>query len=180
MDRLVELNKGDYPSLATNPGVIEVGWTLQLPGKALAIPINTPSIGSGTPVTVSLDRDAFEAEIIRLVNEERAKAGLAPLAVDPEMMQFARERSEDMVDRGYLSHYDPVTGEDLSGPAGENLLDFPMRFGVPVNMESRSVSGWMASEGHRANILNAGAIKTGVGVAVANNRIVVTQLFRSK
>ena len=45
----------------------------------------TPSLGSG-PTAAPLDRDAFEMEVVRLVNKERVKAGLAPLEVDPGLM----------------------------------------------------------------------------------------------
>jgi uncharacterized protein YkwD len=180
VEELVELNKTSYPSLKTDPGAIEVGWELQVPGKGGGIgeiiTINTPSANAGAPTAVPLDRDAFEQEIVRLVNEERAKAGLAPLEVDPGLMRLARERSEDMVARGYFSHYDPVTGADISGDAGENISKQGTRWSGPRIQEI--VNGWMESDGHRKNILNSGATRTGVGVAIANNEIVVTQLFK--
>ena len=41
-----------------------------------------------------------------------------------------------------------------------------------------SVDGWMASHGHRENILNDRYRKTGVGVAIAaNDQVLITQLF---
>jgi LysM repeat protein len=40
--RLVALNQGSYPSLAHNPGVIEIGWKLRLTGGAQASP-KTPT-----------------------------------------------------------------------------------------------------------------------------------------
>ncbi len=179
VERLVELNKETYPSLATDPGAIEVGWTLQVPGRAVTVPVKvivkTPE--AEVQPTAAMERDAFELEVVRLVNEERVKAGLAPLEADPGLMQFARERSEDMIARGYFSHYDPTTGEDLSGAAGENIARFSSRWDIPSGLPQRSVSYWIASEDHRKNILDAGAHKTGVGVAVGNDNIIITQLF---
>ena len=157
VDRLVELNKETYPSLATDPGDIEVGWKLEVPGSGAGIQVTvkkTPSLGSGSAAT-PMDRDAFEMEVVHLVNEERIKAGLAPLEVDPGLMQFARERSEDMVKRGYFSHYDPTTGEPPAQQwsARENIS----RFSTSWNNEHLAqnlVDGLMNSDGHRANIMS--------------------------
>jgi uncharacterized protein YkwD len=41
-----------------------------------------------------------------------------------------------------------------------------------------SVDGWMASHGHRENILNKRYEKTGVGIAIAaNDQVLITQVF---
>ena len=41
-----------------------------------------------------------------------------------------------------------------------------------------SVEGWMASHGHRENILNKRYEKTGVGIAIAaNDQVLMTQVF---
>ena len=114
------------------------------------------------------------------MNEERTRAGLVPLEIDVDLMEFARERSQDMVTRGYFSHYDPDTGEAIAHrrSAAENISHFPLRFDiVPPNLAQRIVSSWMDSEGHRANILKSEAQRTGVGVVLDDTQIVVTQLF---
>jgi uncharacterized protein YkwD len=177
VDELVALNADRYPSLETDPGAIEVGWTLDVPGQdgGLRLELNTPSPNMGAPTAVPLDRDAFEAQVLRLVNEERTQAGLAPLSADPGMMEFARRRSEDMVARGYFSHYDPETGADLTPNSGENISRQGTRWSAPRIQEI--VNGWMESTGHRENILDGGATRTGVGVAVGDGYVIVTQLF---
>jgi uncharacterized protein YkwD len=41
-----------------------------------------------------------------------------------------------------------------------------------------SVAGWMASPGHRANILNPNATRTGVGISFSSDRkVLITQVF---
>ena len=184
VEKLVELNVEAYPSLGSNPGAIEVGWKLKLPGgSGLVVSAGEKSStapGATVSESAAFDQDTFEAEIANLVNEERAKAGLAPLGIDTDLMGFARERSQDMVTRGYFSHYDPDTGEAIAHrwSAAENISHFPLRFDiVPPNLAQRIVSSWMDSEGHRANILKPEAQRTGVGVAVNETQIVVTQLF---
>ena len=179
VDRLVELNQETYPSLATDSNIIEVGWKLKVPGSGSGIQVTvkkTPSLGSGS-TTTALDRDAFEMEVVRLVNEERIKAGLAPLEADPGLMQFARERSDDMVERNYFSHRDPVTGADLTPGAGENVTKLLTTNMLTDQSARRALSNWTGSTDHRANILSNISTKTGVGVAVGDTYVIVTQIF---
>jgi len=114
----------------------------------------------------------FEADILTGMNSERATAGLPPLQLDSALVMVARERSNDMVGKGYFGHVSP-TGDtaftimDRDGIpyawAGENLArnNYPDDESVAVAMRD-----WMASEGHRENILNVHYTAAGVGAAV--------------
>ena len=184
---LVELNEDAYPSLTTHPDAIQVGWQIKLSGDGrdgeVVLPVGgraskAPSSGSSTgPET--LDRDAFEAEIVRLVNEERAGAGLAPLEIDSGLMAFARWRSEDMIARNYFGHSDPETGETLPHRVGgaENVTKLLATTTLSDKSARRAVANWMKSDAHRANTLKAEARKTGVGIAVGQSFIIVTQVL---
>ncbi|TCJ19114.1 hypothetical protein EPD60_01485 [Flaviaesturariibacter flavus] len=110
-------------------------------------------------------RTDLEARMLELVNEERAKAGLAPLKADPEMTAVARAHARDMFARGYFSHYTPEKKDpfDRMGAAnvrfltaGENLA-----LGQTLLICHR---GLMNSPGHRANILHNGFGRVGIGV----------------
>lgn len=106
-----------------------------------------------------------EQEMFALVAIERKKAGLAPLLFDDTLRDLARLHSQDMLIRGYFSHYTP---EGLSpfdrmsaagiiyAYAGENLALAPST--------QLAMQGLMASPGHRANILNPNFKKIGIGV----------------
>src|SRR3990167_5920114 len=48
-----------------------------------------------------------ESEMVDLVNQERAKAGLQSLVVDPLIRNVARAHSMDMLQKGYFAHEDP-------------------------------------------------------------------------
>ena len=120
---------------------------------------------------------AIEAEIARLVNEQRAKYSLAPLTLDWELSRVARYKSQDMRDRGYFGHQSPTYGSPFEmirafgltyRTAGENIARGHLS-AVQV------VTAWMNSSGHRANILNASFTKIGVGY-VADGKY-YTQLF---
>ncbi len=120
---------------------------------------------------------AYEKEVIKLVNNERAKNGLKPLAEDWELSRVARFKSQDMRDNNYFSHTSPVYGSPFDmiknfgityKSAGENIAR------GQINPEA-VVKAWMNSSGHRKNILNASYNKIGVGY-VAEGRY-WTQMF---
>lgn len=120
---------------------------------------------------------AYEAEVIRLVNEIRVKNGLKALTTDWELSRVARYKSQDMVDNRYFSHTSPTYGSPYQmmksfgltyRSAGENIA-YGQRTPQAV------VNAWMNSSGHRANILNASYTKIGVGYVAQGNYW--TQMF---
>lgn len=48
--------------------------------------------------------------MLELVNAERTKAGLNPLAWDAELANVANVKAKDMVDNNYFSHTSPTYG----------------------------------------------------------------------
>lgn len=106
-----------------------------------------------------------EQEMLRLVNQERERHGLAPLTLDPLLQSAARGHSQEMFELGYFGHDSPVSGSpsdrlDTIGAqymvTGENLAYAP---DVDVAHE-----GLMDSTGHRANILSSDFRWIGIGV----------------
>src|SRR4030065_341405 len=61
----------------------------------------------------SVDPATVEAGIVAGINAQRAAAGLPSLQLDPDLVMVARERANDMAQRGYFSHVSP-TGETFS------------------------------------------------------------------
>ena len=125
---------------------------------------------------------AFEAEVVAIVNTERAEAGCAAVTSDDRLTAAARGHSADMAARGYFSHTTPEgvqfstritnAGYRWSG-AGENIAKGQR---TPAEV----MTGWMNSPGHKANILNCGFKNIGVGVAAdAQGSLVWTQEFAS-
>ncbi|MEF2966889.1 CAP domain-containing protein [Paenibacillus sp. M1] len=107
----------------------------------------------------------FAAEVINLVNQERAKQGLKPLAADEELNNMALAKAKDMSQNNYFDHTSPTYGSPFQmmsqfgisySYAGENIA---MGQKTPADV----VNAWMNSEGHRANILNANYTLIGVG-----------------
>lgn len=150
--------------------------------------LNTLTIRPGSDEMVKLPftvEDAgpaprIEAEMLALINQERATAGLAPLSADPALAEVARRHSTDMFARGYFAHtspegtspFDRIAAADIAfRTAGENLALAPTLALVH--------SGLMSSPGHRANILHPDFGRAGIGIVDGGLRgLMVTQLFR--
>jgi uncharacterized protein YkwD len=114
-----------------------------------------------------------EAATLCLVNVQRAGHGERALRPNADLSRSAAAHSEDMVARNYFDH---------TSPAGETLLDrieastyLPPRAGyilgenialgtMQLATPAAIVASWMASAGHRANILNADFRDSGLGV----------------
>lgn len=120
---------------------------------------------------------AYEREVVALVNEIRRAEGLNELTLNEKLCAVAREKSADMQRNGYFSHTSPTYGSPFDmmksfgityRTAGENIA-----MGYPTPAEV--VDGWMNSEGHRANILNASF--TEIGVGYVENGHYWTQMF---
>lgn len=131
-------------------------------------------------VADALPRPDLEEEMLGLVNQERARAGLAPLEADPELVQVARAHSADMYARGYFSHFTPeglspfdriqVAGVPYR-TAGENLAH--------ASTLSIAHNGLMNSPGHRENILRPEFGRVGIGILDGGPRgLMITQNFR--
>jgi uncharacterized protein YkwD len=111
----------------------------------------------------NLKNSAYVEQVVKLVNIERAKEGLAPLTVDNNVEKAAMVRANEI--QTQFAHVRPngtgfVTALKEAGAvyrgAGENIA-----WGQKTPEEV--VAGWMNSPGHRANIMNKNYVNIGVG-----------------
>lgn len=132
-------------------------------------------------ITESEPRPDLEAEMLALINQERAADGLSPLEADAEMREVAAKHSADMFARGYFSHNTPEgespfdrmrEGDVKFKTAGENLALAPTL--------KIAHSGLMNSPGHRANILRPQFGRVGIAILDGGRRgLMITQNFRN-
>jgi len=119
-----------------------------------------------TPISAGRLREVSISSVC-LMNDQRVRAGLQPLRVDPRLWAAAEGHARDEAARNFFSHTnpdgcDPSCRAQAAGypvGAGENLF-------AGVTTAAQAVDGWMNSPGHRANILSAGYQTLGSGTAM--------------
>jgi uncharacterized protein YkwD len=145
---------------------------------ALAASLALAALASASPAAALSvgDRNTLEASVVDRVNAVRKAHGLRPLRVAPRLALAADRHANSMASASYFRHelYTPTRAANWTsfgtwirwfwpGPdysswgAGENLA-----WGAPGISASQTVSRWMASPGHRANILKRGWRRIGV------------------
>ena len=130
-----------------------------------------------TPPTPALSTTM--RDLLDRVNAERSLRGLAPMSYDDRLVLAAQQHSDDQAGMGRMTH----TGSDGSTVAvrvdrvgyGWRSLAENVAFGYTD--VSAVMAGWMASDGHRRNILSSNT-HLGLGVAAgADGRLYWTQVF---
>lgn len=111
----------------------------------------------------------YYQEVLRLVNEIRAEAGVQPLTLDTTLCRAASMRAVEMDYNNIMSHTRP-DGSDWwtvldsygasYGTCGENVA---AGYRTPASV----VTGWKNSPGHYSNMINASFTKLGVGYSSA-------------
>ena len=118
------------------------------------------------------DPDALtvaEQKVLDIVNAERARWGRRPLKANNRLMRIARRHAANMARWNQMSHYlGGSVGQRIAADgywvrsSGENIA-----YGQSGPQHVMNV--WMASSGHRNNILSTGYTDIGIGVAYSNS-----------
>ena len=128
--------------------------------------------GAGLQPTEA-DLAVVRAATLCLVNRERDSHGQGPLATNSDLQNAAQGHSESMASGAYFEHTGPggsfleriresgyLPGPNALYSVGENIAYGSLRDATPEAI----VAAWMASPGHRANILNSAFREVGIGV----------------
>ena len=136
-----------------------------------------PTTKPESTTTPSSELSNYADQVLKLVNQERAKAGLPALTTNKTLQAAANKRAQEIVQS--FSHTRPdgsscfTVLNDYSisyRSAGENIA-----YGQKTPAEV--MKAWMNSPGHRANILKNGFGKVGIGVYKVNGVLYWTQEF---
>lgn len=146
---------------------------------AMALPASSAIAADcpGADVTPTADSITVVAQAtLCLLNGQRAAAGLAPVAEQPQLTQASTAFSQLMVDQHFFAHVSPggsqltdrlTTAAYLGKPGswlvGENIAWGEAYLATPANI----VKAWMNSPPHRANILNGDFEDIGLGIVAA-------------
>lgn len=131
--------------------------------------------GAATPTWSAAGADpiAYAQELVADTNTARDAARLQPLSVSECARAAAADRAQALTGGRELTHASlvPVMEAcDPSGPAAENL--------------SRAAAGpqavvdaWLASPGHRANLLDPTLAQVGIACVLDSDRMLCSQVF---
>jgi uncharacterized protein YkwD len=117
----------------------------------------------------------IRAATLCLVNQERTGQGERALKLNASLEHAAQGHTEDMAAADYFEHDGPngetpvtrmraagyIYGPQVGYEVGENIAWGTLWLATPRAI----VAAWMASPGHRANILDANFRDTGIGVS---------------
>lgn len=126
---------------------------------------------SNKPGVLAYSTEISSNQLLISTNQKRNENGQKPLTMNQTLSAAAQAKANDMAMKDYWSHYTPA-GEapwmfiDQSGykytKAGENLA-----YGFATSKET--VTGWMNSPSHRANMLDGTFSEVGFGFANAED-----------
>jgi len=118
------------------------------------------------PTTTKSSPTGVAGQILTLVNAQRTKAGCKAVTLDARLTAAAAGHAKDMAANNYFSH----TSQD-----GRTFVDRIKAAGYPIPRSENIAAGqptaaavmdaWMASAGHRANILDCSAVAMGAASA---------------
>ena len=123
-------------------------------GGTVPSPSPSPSPSPTPTPPVTTPAHEFELEVLRLINVERASAGLSLFVWDDSLWAVARAHSVDMATRGFFSHTCPsgvTTSDRINNGTRWSSGGECLAFG---DTPSAAVQAWMNSPGHRAILLN--------------------------
>ena len=122
-------------------------------------------------------------ELLTLTNQKRAESGLPPLQMNPELANAAAAKASDMFSKNYWAHVAPdgATPWGFIRSAGYEYIWAGENLARGYTTSSDVVNAWMASPGHKANILSSNysdigfAIQT--GTLTGDETVLVVQEF---
>ncbi|MFI6346365.1 CAP domain-containing protein [Streptomyces sp. NPDC050560] len=132
---------------------------------AAATALTATPAASATAAPTAVNR---RAQVIKLTNAERTKAGCPKLKSNAALGKAARRHSADMANHDFVGHNGSggstlVSRAQAAGYTGWRALAENVAGGQQT--PKAVVKGWMNSPGHRANILNCSLKHIGVGYA---------------
>ena len=151
---------GRTPSTSTSPSTPSTSATSPQPSLTTRAP--APLVTASAPDS---------QQVVALVNVERSRAGCGPVSVNAALRRAAQGHSDDMASRDYFSHTSPdgVTFAERIRAAGYDGGAIAENIAAGQTSAKEVMRAWMASPGHRANILDCAYRDLGVGYATGGS-----------
>ena len=138
-----------------------------------------PRFGGAPGDSDAIEGEAeLEVEMLGLINRARAEHGVSPLVPDPSLTYVARYHALDMATFGYAGHDSPRTGSyrdrlDRVGYARRLARENAAR----SNTLQSGHANFLASPGHRANLLADDVTHVGIGIVERAEGFYIVQAF---
>ncbi|WP_188402091.1 LysM peptidoglycan-binding domain-containing protein [Fictibacillus barbaricus] len=150
--------------LQVNPQIKQINWVY--PGQVLDLPAAKTSAPTtpSTPSTPNTTVGSYATQVSQIVNQERQKAGLAPLTLDAELSNVAMAKAKDMITNNYFDHNSPTYGSpfEMMRSFGINYTAAGENIAKGQTSPQAVMNDWMNSPGHRQNILSSNYDSIGV------------------
>lgn len=119
--------------------------------------------------------DVISAACVKFTNEFRAAHDKPPVEFDPALIRVGQSHSDGMAAGRVAVGHAGFSGraKQIQGRSAENVAMMPAGSGVA----RMAVDGWIASPGHRRNLLGPYRFM-GVSVAAGGEHMYLTQLFK--
>ena len=129
------------------------------------------------PAQSTQPNSSYAAQVVSLVNAERAKQGLSALTVSTKVQQAAQTRAGEL--KSSFSHTRPSGASCFTAltEAGVSYTRAGENIAYGQSSPAAVVQAWMNSSGHRANILSRDFTTIGVGYTVVNGTAYWSQFF---
>lgn len=104
--------------------------------------------------------------LISLTNNQRVQAGLVPLSYNGSLASSAYAKAQDMLAKGYWAHTSPdgLSPWTFVSSAGYNYVVVGENLAKDFSSDAGVMAAWMASPGHRANVLKPEFRDVGIAV----------------
>ncbi len=158
--------------------------------KSLGIIVFMVSLVFGTSYLYNFSGGIFDSlaaiysnVLVLLTNKERAAQNISELKVNPLLEKAAQMKADDMASKGYFAHNTPEgkTPWYWISQAGYKYIFAGENLAVNFVDSEDVQKAWIASPGHKSNILNPKyteiGIATSTGIYKGKSAIFVVQMF---
>jgi uncharacterized protein YkwD len=154
------------------------------PDEPIRVSTKLPSAA----VSAAHGSDANSRALVDAINIYRGEHGIPPLSYNGELQRAAAIHSADMAARHFTGHFNPegqgpnerilYVWPDFKGTYAENIAILSGVNGMtPESFAQAILKKWVANPGQRKNLRSEDYTISDVGIARAENKIYVTELF---
>lgn len=120
-----------------------------------------------------------EARLFEMLNSARIDNGVRPVEIDMKLVEAARAKARDLVEKNYFSHTSPTYGSvsQLLKTFGIRYQRYGENLAKAGDVNKAHLLLLYSTSGHREIMLNPDFTKVGVAVVPKGNWVMVVELF---